>query len=239
MTIKKKHTKGNVLFLILIAVALFAALSYAVTSSSKGGGNRITKDKAKIVSAQIVQYATEMEQAISRMMLINKVQEHAFDVSDFSVHSTSAANTACVNDLCKLFLSNGGAVPAQFLPKKAWDMDNTNMTVGWQGKMWFRAIRVQDVGSDLPDLMLLYPGLSDEVCAQINKSLNIANDPDGSPPLDSASGAFVNYAGNLTAFPAPVGIGLGDTATQIVGQRTFCVKNNLTANFFYHVLMAR
>jgi hypothetical protein len=55
---------GNVLFLILIAVALFAALSYAVTSSSRSSGAQIGADQARIMAAEIRQYASSIEQAI-------------------------------------------------------------------------------------------------------------------------------------------------------------------------------
>ena len=54
---QKCREEGNVLFLILIAVVLFAALSYAVTSSTRSGGGSVSKDKAKSYAAAIVQHA--------------------------------------------------------------------------------------------------------------------------------------------------------------------------------------
>ena len=60
---------GNVLFMILIAVALFAALSYAVTSSSRSGGNNASRESLQIEGAQIAQYVTGIQNSIMRMKI--------------------------------------------------------------------------------------------------------------------------------------------------------------------------
>ncbi len=64
---------GNVLFLILIAVALFAALSYAVTSSTRGGGGDTSREKSKLEIASLVQYSTGLRTAMMRMAVSNGV----------------------------------------------------------------------------------------------------------------------------------------------------------------------
>ena len=60
---------GNVLFLILIAVALFAALSYAVTQSSRTGGGASDGEQNLINSAQVTQYPASVRTAIVRMII--------------------------------------------------------------------------------------------------------------------------------------------------------------------------
>ncbi|HEY8190982.1 MAG TPA: hypothetical protein VIG74_01055, partial [Alphaproteobacteria bacterium] len=62
----RKGERGNVLFLILIAVALFAALSYAVTQSSRSGGGDANSETNLINSATLTQYPAGLRTSIIR-----------------------------------------------------------------------------------------------------------------------------------------------------------------------------
>ncbi len=65
---QKYSSNGNVLFIILIAVALFAALSFAVTSSSRNTGSSSTSnEKASLGSGEIFDLFATMDIAVQRL----------------------------------------------------------------------------------------------------------------------------------------------------------------------------
>ena len=92
-----KHTEtGNVLFMILIAVALFAALSYAVTQSSRGGSSGIEDEKTTIGMGAINEYVTAIR---TQALLINARGAEHPDFSNFNnrVSRASDGYTRCTN----------------------------------------------------------------------------------------------------------------------------------------------
>ena len=230
--------RGNILFLILIAVALFAALSYTITSSSRSNDGRISRDKANLLAAEIIQYATQVEQAISKMMIINKVSIEYLDIDDLNGYVVQTPNTNCASNTCKLFNSEGGQISPKLLPKKATNLDATNWAKkNDQSRLHFMIVPVKGVGSEKSELLLLYGAVQQDVCDEINIRLGLHKR--GETRLNDTHAAFAAQQGNLIPYPEPTGM-LGDEDSRIIGKRTFCVTQaNLWGNYFYHVLVAR
>jgi len=107
-----RHSEhGNVLFLILIAVALFAALSYAVTSSNRAGSGSTERERLKLTINEMQNHVTAIRTASTRLIASGcAISEISFERSPFDGSDTDYVNpNSPANFSCHIFHPNGGS----------------------------------------------------------------------------------------------------------------------------------
>ena len=180
---------GNALFLILIAVALFAALSYAVTQSGRGGGS-IDKENAEILAAQVMQYGAQVEQIITRLKVIPgcsdteiSFERSPFDGSDVYYNSNSPLDFSC-----HVFHANGGNLTYLDLPSGVNDgseyLFHHRTCIDGVGIGTADSDTVQTCGvSEAKELMLFIPNVDLNICLSVNRQQDIPSFS-GEPPQE-------------------------------------------------------
>lgn len=185
---KNSTQKGNVLFLILIAVALFAALSYAVTQSTRGGGDT-GSEKQALVASQILQFFSDVNVAVIRMRIRGvDTSLITFDPLDTTVNG--------------VFSPSGGGVSYLNVP------NNIGNATDWGFGSLQSAnlgIYIQDVGAntDVSGREAI-GGLADislGLCEALNKQLGLTNPPEPNSPTSGAVATYSINANVLDAYP--------------------------------------
>lgn len=238
-----KSTSGNVIFIILIAVALFAALSYAITSTDRDNGK--VQEQAVLDASRLVQYVSSIEQAISRMRYSHGTDETQLNFANTIYQSrtgtiayTPANNPAARNPTDFVFYAGGGGVtPVAFT-----SMADTSGTIPANdhtpGHLHFVVARVIGVGTDKPELVAQVERVNPAACREINKKLGI-NLPTGNPFTEARGPLAAKFIGNFGIPPMIY----GDNAAALQGKTAFCIHTNLggsNSNLFYiQVLLAR
>ncbi len=101
--------RGNILFLILLAVVLFAALSYAVTSSMRGNGKDASAEKAQLDQSVLDNFQAEMDGALLRLKTTGGCTD-----AQISYETPAGANVnsnAPADKHCHVFSPLGAGVP--------------------------------------------------------------------------------------------------------------------------------
>lgn len=201
ITTKKHYESGNVLFLILIAVALFAALSYAVTQSSRSGGSDASSETAAVNAGALTQYPTGVRTAMLRMSIAGiPVENIEFnEPANFAGCSTPSGGLTAGN--C-IFHPNGGGATFQDSPPSA-------MASASAGTWYFnKNFAFGDIGSSSADFATFLPGITEGLCKELNKRYSI-----------SAITIYVPTANSMTQ---SIGGGTGyvDTASNTTGSVT-------------------
>ena len=242
---------GNILFLILLAVVLFAALSYAITSGMRGGGKDASAEKLQSQASQLLNYGALVENTITRMRLSGNVPEYGLDFDDGTGPSTATANGTCTNATCHVFssaMSDGQMSPIKFdesFVDPALRAGNPGFGGGSGTTTRFMNIHVTDVGTSLPDTVMIISGLGPALCDTLNSSLvGSATHPAFSYAATSGDCTTLSvYSGTLTTLPTTGcntlgGIFRGKTAG-CVGRDSANVTTPYYGGDFFYVVMAR
>lgn len=214
----RKGERGNALFLILIAVALFAALSYAVTQSSRGGGSGVDSERAELEAARHTQFASSVRTGVMRMMITSVA---AADL-DFSSTPGTAANAP--------FETAGGAMTRD----AGWIFTAQNAMPG---------IGTDGGAAANVDIIGVLPLTDVNICEAINNNLTGSTTI---PDVDSTGGPAIVYSADYdgSGFAAPAGAAVvaEKVASTFDGEPFLCVDNDDTAGteyLYYHAIVER
>ena len=246
----RSEERGNVLFLILIAVALFAALSYAVTASTRSSGSSSSNETTLISSAQVTQYPAGARTAAVRMIMSGVT----IDVLEFNPPSTFGS--LFVDTLGRrsrgVFHPDGGGATYTVPPAE-------QTTTGNESWHFNADVQIQNVGitnppatagGDSNELVawLCNPTLA--LCQKINRVLgiNVAGVPTnvGVPDVAGMPATLCAddmVAGGAYTFPVVDGPIIGGAAgdVSLKGQAFGCFTDVDNGNklVYYHTLVER
>lgn len=221
--------RGSSLFIILIAIALFAALSYAL---SRGGDSTkgLSNEKTRLLASDVIDIGNNLADATIKLRLHNiKDTDISFENSVVSGYT----NAACTSDTCKVFAFDGGG--------KDWEAISTDVNgaidMGITGDL-----AIADIGTSSADLVMIIPELSLDICNRINSLVGI--DTTGTPTV-IASATANKFTGTYSGAPTSI------TSTQIDGHKSGCFQITAASGTavtgapladtytFYQVLLSR
>lgn len=228
---QKKSEQGSVLFYILIAVILFAALGAAVSSMMRGPlSGSIGKEKQGIYVTEILSYAQQISNAVRDLRISNDCEDT--DISFENGFITGYEHTPAARDECKVF-HPGGAGVAYVDPQADW-LDHTQMSNAGYGEYYFSGKPAAiGVGSTKKDIILFLNYVKTDICLKINDQAGVTN-PGNEPPIDvGAIDSFHKFEGTFDS-----GSALNPPQTE--GFSFGCFQNSgQNRNIFYYVVLAR
>jgi len=225
-----KNARGNALFLILIAVALFAALSYAVTLSGRGNGGT-ARETGTINAALITDYPASVRATVTRMILSGTTA----NTLDYTNGDTGAV---AVFDGTS---GGGGATWATAPPAAA--QDTTPADATHAGPNWrFRAVTstankgfyVAGIGTPTGQEAIAFVDVTQAACLAINGGFGLGQTVYAEGPF---AAAFETTAAEMATESLPTH-SLG-TSTELTGTASskytigkYYVNNGLGAQAF-------
>jgi hypothetical protein len=235
---------GNILFMILIAIALIGALTAVIQHSSNPDGANIDEEELILRASEIQRYASELERSVMFIMQ-NGHSEVDIRFAHPKANSDYGDLSADGDPSDQVFHKNGGGAAYRTPPS------GVNDGSAWE---FYGGTAIPGVGSNKADLVAVLPNVTGAFCQRINDLNNQSGTPtdtgsgtaSGSNPGDCVNiGALGRYDSGQQFYSSPNTM---DETTFEQDSVTSAAHTALQAcvacsadseNHFYHVLLAR
>lgn len=155
--------RGNVFFIILIGIVMFAALMFTFSRGVRQGTESMSGREAELAASDIVAYGQQIQRAVERILSRSISEE---DLSFANAVDTSYTNPDCGDNRCLVFHPEGGAATWKQPPD------------GAEGIYFFGPNRVgsadnatKNIGTSARDLVIMLP-VNTQLCEAINAITN-------------------------------------------------------------------
>lgn len=165
--------RGSIFFYILLAVALFAALGYAISRGA--GGQNLSRERADILAGELLQQGNMFRDAVAR------IRTNGFTKTQISFENAVQAgytNINCTNPRCRVFSPEGGGLewmnpPAGANTSRTWGFTGTPAVAGFGRSN--PASPACSLTEPCAELVAVVPFIQDDVCRRINVRANIGD----------------------------------------------------------------
>lgn len=234
---------GNVFFLIFLAIAMFAALSYAVFQGSRSSMSSLTSDQARLAAQEIIAYGDALAKTVQTLRLrgCSETQldfgQDVWKSHGGTVFQPTGHNALAPADGCSVFkIGNGNAKPVIFPMTYLYNWPGIGGGNGELGHGLIIKIMQPGVGNTAKeDIVYRLYAVKKEICMKINEMMGIGTISDA-PPVIIPSNA-VQYSGVFTE-----SVDFSDTTGLYTGKTALCYGRDYSGDtlyFFHRVLLAR
>lgn len=224
---QRRGESGNVMFYIILGVALLGALSFAIAQGSRSPLQTLTEDRRKLVATEVISFGNTMASAVSQLRLrgtpVSALRFAHPDLpdADYGTFDTDPAN--------EVFNLAGGAVSYKSPPSAA-------TTTGTEDYQFLANNAVELVGTtctaaSCAELVMILPNVQQEVCIEINEYLDVDN-PAGAPPVDTDIRETEKFQGTLGYSRT-----IGDEDNALEGQKEACLNETGESEFVYYKVL--
>lgn len=215
--------KGNVLWFILIAIALMAALTLTFTRSNKNSTGDASPEQNKIMALEILNYAKEVENAVKQL------QARGCSENEISFENPTGTNVnpdTPVDGSCKVYDPAGAGLTWKTPPKGSNDGSAYSFTANLN--------LVGSINGGRSELYFYTKGLTDEACLAINKEAGHSW-----TTLPESDKFFRTEFTNDYNDSGPGWLSCGGVCSEIYTACMYDTHASMVTNVFYHVLINR